>query len=72
MTFVSAVLSVEAPAFLEQLKSHQQMLDLTLTSAGCSQDGATVAKGQEISRLYGDAAALVQSMNEKIGAGAPK
>jgi hypothetical protein len=48
------------------------MLDLTLTSAGCSQDGATVAKGQEISRLYGDAAALVQSMIEKIGAGAPK
>jgi hypothetical protein len=72
MTFVSAVLSVEVPAFLEQLKSHQQMLDLTLTSAGCSQDGATVAKGQEISRLYGDAAALVQSMIEKIGAGAPK
>jgi hypothetical protein len=72
MTFVSAVLSVEAPAFLEQLKSHHQMLDLTLTSAGCSQDDATVAKGQEISRLYGDAAALVQSMIEKIGAGAPK
>jgi hypothetical protein len=72
MTFVSAVLSVEAPALLEQLKSHQQMLDLTLTNAGCSQDGATVAKGQEISRLYGDAAALVQSTIEKIGAVAPK
>ena len=72
MTFVSAVISVEAPAFLEQLKSHQLMLDLTLTSDGCSQDSATVAKGQEISRIYGDAAALVQSVIEKIGAGASR
>jgi hypothetical protein len=48
------------------------MLDLTLTDAGCSQDGATVAKGQEISRLYGDAAVLVESVIEKIDAGAPK
>ena len=69
MTFVSAVISIEAPAFLEQLKSHQLMLDLTLTSDGCSQDSATVAKGQKISRIYGDAAALVQSVIEKIGAG---
>jgi hypothetical protein len=51
---------------------HPEMLDLTLTNAGCSQDGATVAKGQEISLLYRDAAALVQSMIEKISAGAPK
>jgi hypothetical protein len=72
MMFVSSVLSVEAPAFLEQLKSHQQMLDLILNSPRCSQDGATVAKGQEISRLYGDAALLAQSMIEKIGSGAPK
>jgi hypothetical protein len=72
MMFVSTVLSVEAPAFLEQLKSHQQLLDLILNSPRCSQDSATVAKGQEISRLYGDAASLVQSTIEKIGSGAPK
>lgn len=70
LLLVTNLLSVEAPAFLERLKFHQQMLNSTLIK--CSEDGATVAKGREISRMYSDAASLVQSTVEKIGASLQK
>jgi hypothetical protein len=38
------------------------------TKNSCSQDGATVAKIQEISSAYNDAGALVGSIIKKIGA----
>jgi hypothetical protein len=61
---VVALLSITAPAFLEQIKTHRQMLDAT--KAYCSRDGATVAKVQEISRTYDDANALAGSIIKKI------
>ena len=61
---VIALLSIRAPAFLEQMKIHRQMLDAT--KAYCSRDGATVAKTQEISRIYNDADALVETIIKKI------
>jgi hypothetical protein len=43
-----------------------------LTVGRCSQDGATVAKAKEISRIYKDAGSLVQSIVEKVGASPQK
>jgi hypothetical protein len=65
--FVILVLKIHATYFMENLKLFQVALDATL--AKCSQDGATVAKGQEISRIYRDAGSLIQSVViAKIGA----
>jgi hypothetical protein len=47
---VICVLSNEAQGFIEQTKFYRQMLGST--TVRCSQDGATVAKGQEIVRIY--------------------
>ena len=69
--FVIAFLRLQASGFLEQLKLHQHMLTQTMTVSKCSQDGATVAKSQEIRRIYTDAGSLVQSIIKKIGAGPP-
>ena len=63
---VRRLLSLSAGGFLEQLKDYRRMLNSTLE--GCSQDGATVAKSQEILRIYSEGAALVQSLIKKIGA----
>jgi hypothetical protein len=62
---VLRLLSVEASGFLMQLEFHRHTMNLTVVR--CSQDGATVAKSQEILRIYGDAALLVQSLIKKLG-----
>jgi len=63
---VHRVLIADAAGFLKQLRFRQEMLDLTLHQ--CSQDPAALAKGGDISRLYGDSASLVQVIVEKLGA----
>jgi hypothetical protein len=63
---VVGVLRIEASGFLKRMKFQRQMLDAT--KGYCSQDGATVAKIQEISRIYNDADALVETIVKKIGA----
>jgi hypothetical protein len=68
LLLVTALLSNDASGFLELLNYHKQTLDLTVRSGKCSRDGATVAKGQEISRIYSDAGSLVQSIVDRIGA----
>src|SRR4029077_11303638 len=68
---VIALLKLHASSFLQQLKFHQHTLNLTLRTSKCSQDGATVAKSQEIRRIYTDAGSLVQSILKKIGGAAP-
>jgi hypothetical protein len=57
-------LSLQAEGFLEVMKDYRTMLDATMSR--CSQDGATIAKGKEISRIWSDAASLVQSVAQKI------
>jgi len=63
---VIGVLRIEAPGYLEGMKSYRQILNANKNR--CSQDGATVAKIQEISRVYNDADALVDTIIKKIGA----
>lgn len=63
---VHRVLIADAAGFLKQLRFRQEMLDMTLHQ--CSQDPAALAKGGDISRLYGDSASLVQVIVEKLGA----
>jgi N-glycosylase/DNA lyase len=67
---VTVLLSVDARGFVEHVKFSQQMI--TATVSRCSQDGATVAKAQEISRVFKDASSLVQSIAEKVGANPQK
>jgi hypothetical protein len=66
LLLVKRVLSADVWSFLGQLKFHQQILSSTVTGK-CSQDSATLAKGQEISRIYSDAGSLVQSVVKKVG-----
>jgi len=61
-------LSVVAWEFLEQLKYHRLTLNSIVGS--CTEDDA-VAKSQEISRNWSDAASLVHSIVKKIGANPP-
>ena len=61
---VLRLLSNRATGFLEQLKYHQQTLEITATK--CSSDGATVAKSQEIQRAYTEAGTLVRSVLAKL------
>jgi hypothetical protein len=63
---VLKVLHLEARYFQDQMKISRQMLNSTL--GRCSHDGATVAKTQEILRVYSDAASLVESTARKIDA----
>jgi hypothetical protein len=63
---VIGLLSIEARSFLQGMKFQRQMLDAT--KGYCSQDGATVAKIQEISRIHNDADSLVAMIVKKIGA----
>jgi hypothetical protein len=41
---------------------------IELTAQACSQDGATLAKSQEILRAYNDAGSVVESIVKKIAA----
>jgi hypothetical protein len=61
-------LSLAAWEFLEQLKYHRLILNSIVSNCA---EGDTVAKSQEISRTWGDAASLVQSIVKKIGASLP-
>jgi hypothetical protein len=68
LLLVTQLLSVNARGFLEQLTAHQQLLNATMQR--CAQDGTAVAKGQGISRIYNEAGSLVQSVLNKVPAGA--
>ena len=65
-SLVIALLNIVAPVFLEDMKALRQILNANKNR--CSQDGATVAKIQEISRIYNEADALVATIVKKIGA----
>ena len=58
-------LSLSSHRFLEQLKYHRLILNSVISN--CAEKDA-VAKGQEVSHTWSDAASLVQSIVKKIGA----
>ena len=58
-------LSLASRRFLEQLKYHRLILNSVMSN--CAENDA-VAKSQEISHTWSDAASLVQSIVKKIGA----
>ena len=58
-------LSLASWRFLEQLKYHRLILSSVMSN--CAENDA-IAKSQEVSRTWGDAASLVQSIVKKIGA----
>ena len=58
-------LSLASRRFLEQLKYHRLILNSVLSNCA---DNDAVAKSQEVSHTWGDAASLVQSIVKKIGA----
>jgi hypothetical protein len=58
-------LSLASRRFLEQLKYHRLILSSVMSN--CAENDA-IAKSQEVSRTWGDAASLVQSIVKKIGA----
>jgi hypothetical protein len=68
--FVIRVLRSDASYLLAQLEFYRRRTNLTVVK--CSQEGATVAKSQEILRTYTDAASLMQSIIKKIGAIPPQ
>ena len=55
---------LNAGGFVDQLGPHRQMLEST--QLRCADDGATIAKGQEISRVYKDAEAAVRLIIQKV------
>jgi hypothetical protein len=58
-------LSLASRRFLEQLKYHRLILSSVMSN--CAENDA-IAKSQEVSRTWGDAASLVQSIVKKISA----
>ena len=58
-------LSLASRRFLEQLKYHRLILNSVMSN--CAENDA-IAKSQEVSRTWGDAASLVRSIVKKIGA----
>jgi len=58
-------LSLASQRFLEQLKYHRLILSSVMSS--CAEKDA-IAKSQEVTHTWSDAAALVQSIVKKIGA----
>jgi hypothetical protein len=58
-------LSLASRRFLEQLKYHRLILNMVMSS--CAEKDA-MAKSQEVSQTWSDAASLVQSIAKKIGA----
>jgi hypothetical protein len=61
---VTQQLSLAGRRFLEQLKYHRLILNSMMSN--CAENDA-IAKSQEISRTWSDAALLVQSIVKKIG-----
>jgi hypothetical protein len=62
---VIQLLSLASRRFLEQLKYHRLILSSVMSNCA---DKDAIAKSQEVSRTWGDAASLVQSIVKKIGA----
>jgi hypothetical protein len=58
-------LSLASRRFLEQLKYHRLILNSAMSNCA---DNDAVAKSQEVSRTWSDAASLVQSIVKKISA----
>jgi hypothetical protein len=58
-------LSLASQRFLEQLKYHRLILSSVMSNCA---DNDAVAKSQEVSHTWGDAASLIQSIVKKIGA----
>ena len=58
-------LSLASQRFLEQLKYHRLILNSVMSNCA---DNDAVAKSQEVSHTWSDAASLVQSIVKKIGA----
>ena len=58
-------LSLAARGFIEQLKYHRLILSSIMSN--CAEKDA-VAKSQEVSQTWSDAASLIQSIVKKIGA----
>ena len=58
-------LSLASRRFLEQLKYHRLILNSVMSN--CAENDA-IAKSQEVSHTWSDAASLVQSIVKKIGA----
>ena len=58
-------LSLASRRFLEQLKYHRLILSSMMSNCA---DNDAVAKSQEVSHTWSDAASLVQSIVKKIGA----
>ncbi|WP_354059454.1 hypothetical protein [Bradyrhizobium sp. RT6a] len=62
-----AVTMNDISGFLAQSKTSQQMINATMQTSKCAQDGATTAKSQEIKRLISEGTALVQSLATRLG-----
>ena len=69
---VLGLLRIDATGFVKQVEFYRHRLNLTVSKSTCSRDGATIAKSQEMLRLYSDAASLVQSIIKKIGPSPPQ
>jgi hypothetical protein len=70
LLLVNRVLGNDVSAFLAEVKDYQTMLNATVRI--CSQDGATIAKAQEIRRLFKEATALVEAAAKRLGVSALK
>jgi hypothetical protein len=62
---VMGVLRLNVSGFLTNTALSTEMIDTTTQT--CSQDGATLAKAQEIERVFKDAHALTQTLADRIG-----
>jgi hypothetical protein len=62
------LLNIVASGFVAGVKFERQKVDFVVAKSACSQDGATIAKSQEMLRFYGEAALLVQSIIKRIAA----
>jgi hypothetical protein len=65
---VIGVLGLNVSGFLSNTPLSTQMIDATTQTSNCSQDGATLAKAQEIKRLFKNAHGLTQILADRIGA----
>jgi len=68
------ILSIEAPSFLKSLEANRRGINNMMGNAIpdlCRQNSTVAATAQTILSIYGDAASLVGSIIEKIGAPPP-
>lgn len=70
LLLVTRILGSDVSAFLASVKDYRTMLNATVSD--CSQDGATLAKAQEITRLFSEANALVEAVAKRLGVSATK